>query len=366
MIRVLHVLGGLNRGGAETMVMNFYRYIDKSEVQFDFIIHSDSQNDYREEIESMGGKIYVFPKFKVYNILSYRNTWKSFFDAHPEYRIIHSHIRSYASVFFPIAKKYHLKTIIHSHSTSNGKGFKAIIKNILQKPLVKQADYLFACSESSGKWLYGTEKIKEDNYFLVKNSIDVNKYKCNEKIRTKYRNALNIENNLVFAHVGRLSSPKNHIFLLKVFKGILEKNSKSILLIIGDGELKEEINTKIKDLNLKGKVYMMGSREDVDNILQAVDVFLFPSFWEGLPVAVVEAEASGLPCILSESVTEEVKLLPNLKYLPINQGEGVWVNYILNMKKNRLKEASEIVRSKGFDIRDTTRWLLEFYKNLAS
>lgn len=110
----------------------------------------------------------------------------------------------------------------------------------------------------------------------------------------------------------------------------------------------------------------MGSREDVDNILQAVDVFLFPSFWEGLPVAVVEAEASGLPCILSESVTEEVKLLPNLKYLPINQGEGVWVNYILNMKKNRLKEASEIVRSKGFDIRDTTRWLLEFYKNLAS
>ncbi|QQN56446.1 glycosyltransferase [Anaerococcus obesiensis] len=113
----------------------------------------------------------------------------------------------------------------------------------------------------------------------------------------------------------------------------MEKNSKSILLIIGDGELKEEINTKIKDLNLKGKVYMMGSREDVDNILQAVDVFLFPSFWEGLPVAVVEAEASGLPCILSESVTEEVKLLPNLKYLPINQGEGVWVNYILNMKK---------------------------------
>ena len=250
MIRVLHVLGGLNRGGAETMVMNFYRYIDKSEVQFDFIIHSDSQNDYREEIESMGGKIYVFPKFKVYNILSYRNTWKSFFDAHPEYR--------------------------------------------------------------------------------------------------------------------RLSSPKNHIFLLKVFKGILEKNSKSILLIIGDGELKEEINTKIKDLNLKGKVFMMGSREDVDNILQAVDVFLFPSFWEGLPVAVVEAEASGLPCILSESVTEEVKLLPNLKYLPINQGEGIWVNYILNMKKNRLKEASEIVRSKGFDIRDTTRWLLEFYNNLAS
>lgn len=366
MIRVLHVLGGLNRGGAETMVMNFYRAIDRNEVQFDFVIHSSSQNDYREEIEEMGGKIYIFPKFKGYNFVNYRRTWEKFFANHTEYRIIHSHIRSYASLFFSIASKYGLKTIIHSHSTSNGKGFKSFIKYLLQKPLVNQADYLFACSEEAGKWLYGSKKIKEDNYFLVKNAIDVGKYKYNEIARNKYRNDLGIENNLVLGHVGRLSAPKNHKFLLKVFKGVLEKNSKAVLLIVGDGDLEEDINKTIKDLNLEEKVYMLGSRDDINFILQAMDIFLFPSIWEGLPVAVVEAETSGLPCIVSEAVTKEVKLLPNLKYLPINKGQDIWINTILNTDLSRFEGADEMVNLEGFDIRQTSEWLLKFYKSLVS
>lgn len=364
MIRVLHVLGGLNRGGAETMVMNFYRSMDRNKVQFDFIIHSNSQNDYRKEIEEMGGKIYVFPKFKGYNIMNYRKVWKNFFENHPEYKIIHSHIRSYASLFFPIASKYGLKTIIHSHSTSNGKGVKSIIKYILQKPLANQADYLFACSEEAGRWLYGSKKIKGDNYFLVKNSINVENYKYNENIRNKYRDYLGIKNNIVLGHVGRLSGPKNHKFLLKVFKGVLERNEKSVLLIVGDGDLEDEINKKINELNLEGKVYMLGSRDDINCILQAIDIFLFPSIWEGLPVAVVEAESSGLPCIVSETVTNEVKLLPTLKYLPINKGEDIWIKTVLNTNLSRFKGASEVIKSEGFDIRETSKWLLKFYKSL--
>ena len=364
MIRVLHVLGGLNRGGAETMVMNFYRTIDRNQVQFDFVIHSSSQNDYRREIENMGGKIYVFPKFNGYNIISYRKVWKDFFNNHPEYKIIHSHVRSYASLFFPIASKNGLITIIHSHSTSNGKGFKSLIKDLLQKPLSRQADYLFACSKEAGEWLYGSRKVEANNFYLVKNSIDVDKYEYNEKIRNKYRDELNIRNNLVLGHVGRLSAPKNHMFLLKVFKGILEKKSNAFLLIVGDGDLKDEINKNIKNLNLEEKVLMLGSRDDINCILQAMDIFLFPSIWEGLPIAVVEAEASGLPCIVSENVTEEVKLLPTLKYLPVNNGEYEWVNTVLNTDLSRFKDASKEVCSKGFDINGTSKWLLKFYKSL--
>lgn len=364
MIRILQVMGGLNRGGAETMVMNFYKAIDRNEVQFDFITHDENKMDYKEEIESMGGKIYVFPKFKGFNILTYRNTWKKFLKNHPEYRILHSHLRSYASIYFPIAKEYGLKTIIHSHSTSNGNGFKSIVKYLLQIPLASQADYLFACSKEAGEWLYGTEKVKGDNYFLVKNSIDTSKYRYNYNIRKKYRKDLNLENKLVLGHVGRLSRPKNHIFLLKVFKKILEKNSNSVLVIIGDGDLKEEINKNIKDLKLEDKVYMLGSRNDIECLLQAMDVFLFPSLWEGLPVAVIEAQSSGIPCILSDSITAEVGLLKNLKYLPIDKGEDIWVDSVLNLDKNRIKEGSEIVSSKGFDIKATSIWLLEFYKDL--
>lgn len=366
MIRVLQVMGGLNRGGAETMVMNFYRVMDRNEIQFDFITHDKEKMDYKDEIEKMGGKVYVFPKFKGYNIVTYRNTWKSFFKNHPEYRILHSHLRSYASIYFPIAKKYGLKTIIHSHSTSNGNGFKSIVKYLLQKPLAKQADYLFACSKEAGEWLYGSDRINDDNYYLVKNSIDINKYRYNKKIRDNYRKELNLDNKLVLGHVGRLSKPKNHIFLLKVFKKILEKNSNVILLIIGDGDLKEEINNKIKELDLEDKVYMLGSREDVEYILQAIDIFLFPSFWEGLPVSVIEAQASGLPCILSNTITDEVKLLDNLEYLPIDKGEDLWADTLLNMDKTRIKNGSEIVSSKGFDIVKTSKWLLKFYKNLQA
>lgn len=366
MIRVLQVMGGLNRGGAETMVMNFYKAMDRNEIQFDFITHDQEKMDYKDEIEKMGGKVFVFPKFKGYNIVTYRNTWKSFLKNHPEYKILHSHLRSYASIYFPIAKEYGLKTIIHSHSTSNGNGFKSIVKYLLQKPLAKQADYLFACSKEAGEWLYGSDRINDDNYYLVKNSIDVSKYIYNKKIRENYRNDLNLDNKLVLGHVGRLSKPKNHIFLLKVFKKILEKNSNVILLIIGDGDLKEEINNKIKELDLEDKVYMLGSREDVEYILQAIDIFLFPSFWEGLPVSVIEAQASGLPCILSNTITDEVKLLDNLEYLPIDKGEDLWADTVLNMDKTRIKNGPEIVSSKGFDIVKTSKWLLKFYKNLQA
>ena len=366
MIRVLHVLGGLNRGGAETMVMNLYRAINKSKIQFDFITHSDTNDDYVEDIKNLGGKIYVFPEFKGYNIISYRNAWKKFFITHPEYKILHSHLRSYASIYIPIAKSYGLKTIIHSHSTSNGMGFKSVVKNILQIPLSKQADYLFSCSTEAGKWLFGDDSINKSNYFLLKNAINVEDYRYNEELRRNYRTHLNLENKIVYCHVGRLSEPKNHMFLLEIFKKISKVEKDSILLIIGEGSLRKEIDIKIKELNLLNKVIMMGSRDDVTDILQAVDLFLFPSLWEGLPVAVVEAQAAGLPCLVSDKVTSEVDLTPNVKYLPIDKGVDIWVNEALNIDKSRNEKSADIVIEAGYDIVSSAKWLSDFYRGLLN
>ena len=164
MIRVLHVLGGLNRGGAETMVINLYRAIDKTKVQFDFIIHTDKQQDYLDEVKALGARVFCFPRFTGKNLTTVLKNWDSFFCKHPEYKILHSHVRSYASLYIPIAKKYGIKTIVHSHSTSNGNNIFSKIKNILQYPLRYQSDFLFACSQNSGEWLFGKKFARSENF----------------------------------------------------------------------------------------------------------------------------------------------------------------------------------------------------------
>lgn len=365
-IRILHVLGRTDIGGAESLVMSIYRNIDRSKVQFDFAIHTNDRCDFDDEIESLGGKIFAFPKFKGYNFITYRKSWKKFFEDHPEYKILHSHLRSYASIYLPIANKYGLKTIIHSHSTSNGIGIKSLIKKALQLPLSKQADYLFSCSTESGKWLFGDDVILKDNFYIFNNSIDVEIYRYNEEVRNSYRKSLKIENKTVFGHVGRLSAPKNHMFLLDIFKNISKINSDVILILVGDGELREDIEKRIIDLNLYDKVIMLGSRNDISKILQAVDVFLFPSLWEGLPVSVVEAQAAGLPCLVSDKVTREVDLTSCIRYIPIDQGIDIWVNEAIKINKIRNNDAADMIIEAGYDITKSSKWLTDFYRGIIS
>lgn len=365
MIRVLQVIGGLNRGGAETMIINLYRAINHDEIQFDFVIHDITQDAYIKEIQALGGRIFVFPKFTGKNVIAYRRHWRKFLGQHPEYKILHSHIRSYAVVFLPIAKKMGLKTIVHSHSTSNGNGIKSKIKAVLQKPLTKQADYLFACSEISGKWLFGEDGIKQDNYFMIKNAIDAERYRFNLEVREKVRKQLGISNQTVYGHVGRLSEPKNHGFLLQVFQEIHHRNANTVLLIVGSGELESEINNTVKQYNLSDCVKLLGSRSDIPELMQAMDIFLFPSLWEGLPVTVVEAQAAGLPCLVSDAVTKEVFLSDAVQYLPITEGINVWVEKALSIRNRFVNATDEVIR-KGFDINSTARWLTDFYRGILN
>lgn len=346
------------------MIMNIYRAIDKNKIQFDFIIDHPDQTYFKNEIEKLGGRVYVMPTFTGINIFSVRMAWKDFFDKHPEYHVLHSHVRSYAAIYLPIAKKYGVKTIVHSHSTSNGVGIKSIVKVILQYPLRYEADYFFGCSKESGEWLFGHKIVNSDRYFTVKNAIETSKYLLDKTQRNKLRKQLKIEKNIkLFVHVGRLHESKNHIFLLKMFAALSQVMPDSELLIIGDGDLADEIKQEIKHLNLKQKVKMLGARNDIPNILNAADVFLFPSKWEGLPVTVVEAQAAGLPCFVSDKITKEVGISELVQFLPIDEGVEVWINAIQKADLSRKNVQDKIVQS-GFDIKQSMEWLTDFYEGI--
>ena len=360
-IRVLQVVGILNCGGAESMIMNLYRNVDREQVQFDFVVHSDEEGMYDTEVKALGGEIYHCPKFRIKNLKVYCKWWKKFFETHTEYRIIHSHVRSCAAVYFSIAKKYGVKTIIHSHSTSNGEGVSAAVKNIMQFPLRYQADCMMACSQKAGEWLYGKNACKSKRYTFLPNAVDVDKYQPNVNTREQYRTELNLENNVVYGHVGRFHESKNHPFLLEVFAQIHEKNKNARLLLIGDGELREMVEKKIKELDIQDSVILLGLRRDIAELLQAIDVLLFPSVWEGLPVTVIEAQAAGVPCIISDNITTDVDITDLVTRLPITNVEN-WVETA--MSELERKNVCKAVKKSGFDVKESALLLTKIYEKM--
>ncbi len=368
MIRILHVLGALNRGGAETMVMNLYRAIDRTKIQFDFIIHTTARCDYTDEIQNLGGKIYSIPKYTGKNHFQYIKAWNRFFAKHPEYKILHSHVRSTASLYLPIAKKYGLKTIIHSHSTSNGKGISSVVKKVLQYPLRFQADYFFACSKESGQWLFGNKVTEKKQFYILKNAINTSDYTYSEIARNKIRNEFHISPSaFVVGHIGRFIYAKNHSFLLDVFKVVHDKRPDAVLLLVGDGELKGQIQQKVKSLNLQKYVIFAGVRSDVPDLLSAMDCFVFPSNFEGLPVVTIEAQASGLHIICAETIPKKAKMTDLFEYKSLSETPESWASCVLQYatgyeRKNTYNE----IRSAGYDIHRTAKWLLNYYMNLAS
>ena len=363
-VRVLHMIGSLNIGGSQTFVINLLNSIDRNKVQFDFVIDRPSDLHYASMVESLGAKIYVFPTFTGTNLLAIRRKWDDFFSDHQEYKILHSHIRSYASIFLPIAKRHGVKTIIHSHSTSNGNGLSSLVKRVLQYPLRYTADYLFACSKESGEWLFGKKASQRKNFFVIKNVIELEKYTLDTQIREQYRKEMLLEGKNVFVHVGRLHPAKNHKFLLDVFSKISNSDSNAVLLLVGGGELENEIKKQIDELGINEKVKMLGSRGDVNNILMASDCFLFPSLWEGVPLTVVEAQAAGLPCLVSDKVTEDVCISELVKRIPIDKGTTPWEKEIASIEFTR-KDVSDKIRNAGYDAKTLAIWLEDFYEKVS-
>ncbi len=360
MIRILHMIGALEMGGSQALVMNLYRHMDREQIQFDFVLDHPDRDDYADEVRALGGRIYTMPGFHG-NVGEVRRAWDTFFSEHPEYKVLHSHVRSYASLYLPVAKKHGVKTIIHSHSTSNGSGFSALVKLALQYPLRRQADVLMSCTREAGAWLFGEKACQSDRFFVLPNAVDVEKFRYNEATRRQYRQQLGIENKLVVGHVGRFHEAKNHSFLLESFARLQERKPESALLLVGDGELRGEIERKIAELGIGTSVILTGNRSDVAELMQAMDLLAFPSKWEGLPVTVVEAQAAGLPCLISDKITHDVDLSPLVRRLPIDSPE-VWAR--ATAEPAARQDVCKEIAAAGFAIEESVQRLSGLYKKL--
>ena len=366
MIRVLHILHSMNRGGAEVMLMNYYRNIDRSRVQFDFLLTEQNRCLFEDEIESLGGKIFRVPLLRMSNPLPYVNGAKRFFREHPEYRIVHSHTSSKSAVPLWIAKKCGIPVrIAHSHNNKSEEGVSGWVRNFLKIPLKSVATDFFACGEEAAKWLFGMEMWNSGNVKILTNAIPVEKFKYNVKQRGCVRNRYTIQpNTLILGMVARFSGQKNHMFALDLMKILKEKACNAKLLLVGDGELKNEIVKKVKDLSLEDEVVMTGVVNDVHNYLQAMDVVLMPSFNEGLGIALIEAQVNGLHCIASTGVPQEADVTGNVFFLPLDVEK--WVECILTYKEHYMMrdgKALEKVRNAGYDIKVASKDLEEWYLN---
>lgn len=363
-IRVLQVFARMDRGGAETMIMNVYRHIDRSKVQFDFIVHTEDHCDYDEEIKKLGGKIFYIHRYTGKNHFQYKNEWKTFFKNHPEYHIIHGHVRSTAAIYLKIANQFGLVTIAHSHSTSSGKGIAAVVKNIMQFPIRYEADYLFACSKKAGEWLYGKKAPQKENFFVIKNGIEVEKYQFNPITRQRAREEFGIKDSqLVVGHVGNFTYPKNHEFLVDIFNEIHQEKPNSVLLLVGDGELKEKIEQKVAEYKLQDSVIFTGVRDDVPDLMQAMDVFVFPSHFEGFGIALIEAQMSGLLCYASsEGVPYETRITNLVDYISLKDNAFIWADNILRNKKTNSR--TEKIKTYMYDAKKNAKWIGLFYERV--
>lgn len=357
------MFGRMDRGGAESMIMSLYRKIDRSEIQFDFVVHTKDVCHFDEEIKSLGGKIYSLPSYNGKNHLRYKREFKRFFEEHTEYKVIHGHVRSTASIYLRIAKKYGLTTIAHSHNTSSGKGLAAAVKGVLQYPIRNIADYLLACSKDAGRWLFGDNVINRDNFYVLNNAIDASNYIYNEDIRLRKRAEFNIDDKLVIGHIARFHPQKNHTFLIDVFKKVHDKDKNTVLLLVGDGDLKKSVEEKVENLGLTDHVIFTGVRSDVPEIYQALDMFVFPSHFEGLGIVTVEAQATGLKCLVSDVIPEEAYVTDLMKSISLKEPAENWAEEIIQGLNYERRNTYEEIRRNGYDIHETTEWLEDFYLN---
>lgn len=361
--RILHIVSELNMGGIQAFLMNIYRNIDKEKIQFDFLINDASKGFFEDEILSFGGKIYKVTSRKK-SISKNKKELNEFFKKHKEYQCVHFHCSnlSYIEPLIAAQRNQVPVRIIHSHSTNLPNNIMHKFLHIFHKrKLNKIATDFFACSDLAGKWLYDGV-VDSKNVVLIQNGIKVDDYIYNKKLRDYYRKKFNIENNVVFGNVGRFCEAKNHLFLLETFNLIKDKIPNSIMFLIGDGELHEQISNKINDLKLQDKVFLLGARNDVSNILQAIDYIIMPSKWEGFPVALLEEQASGLPCFVSNKVTTQAKINNNVFYFSLEDGYKKWADYICELydKQNRITNA-DLIKKKGYDISNTISILEKFY-----
>lgn len=361
-LRVLQVLTSLDRGGMETMTMNFYRHIDRNRVQFDFLLHRSKEGDYEEEARSLGARVFRVPRQNPLN-LGYWRALNNFFSEN-HYKVVHIQLDCMSAMPLAVAKRHGVPVrIAHSHNSRQDRDIKYPMKMICKRFIRREATDLLACGIQAGQWMFGT-----NDFTVVRNAIDVDDYAFDEVRRERARSNLSVpEGSLVIGHVGRFMPQKNHTFLLDVFAEVLRLRPDAVLLLAGDGELRAKREQQAADLGISDSVKFLGVRSDVPDLMQAMDVFLMPSLYEGLPLVLVEAQAAGLPCVISDSIPMDCDLSESsITRLSLGASVIQWAATVIEVYgKNKRNGGAEIVRRAGFDVRESATRLMSFYLNRA-
>jgi len=368
-IRVLHVLGSLDAGGMQSMIMNYYRHIDREKLIFDFLVFSDS-NFFKNEVISLGGRVYRITSRRE-NFIKNRLEINEFYRSHKEYKIIHFH--QGINYFSPLvlARRNNVSVrIAHSHGMDpqliKKQGF--LYTSFTQKIIRNNATHFFACSINAANQIFTNDIVSEENYYLMKNAIDLEIFKKEKKDSIDLRSEMRIGSRFVVGHIGNFLDVKNHDFLLDIFEKIHEFERSSVLLLVGSGINEVKIKEKVHRLNLDDSVFFLGTRSDIPEILRMTDCVVFPSFYEGLPVTIIEAQASGIRCFISDTITREVKVSELVDFISLATGADEWARMILGKRSLFVKPdyLAESITSAGYNIAIEVEKLTKKYLELLS
>ena len=355
--RVLHILQRMEAGGTQALLMNIYRKIDRSKLQFDFLVVYSEKQFYDDEVLNLGGKIYRSTFREDLNLFKFCKYLNSFFREHnTEYDIVHVHAYTIGYFCLKYAEKWGIPVrIAHSHSNAVSKDFTRFFKYPMKKLFLIHANEYFACSKEAGDFLFGNKGFK-----ILNNSIDSKKFIYNDDNREQFRKQLGIDDCFVIGHVGRLSYQKNHKFLVQIFKEFVSQNPNSVLLLVGIGEKEDEIKKQVEEFGLNEKVKFLGNRADVNELYQAMDIFVMPSFFEGVPVVGIEAQFAGLPCVFSDKVPKEVKFSQKIDFVGLGESLETWVKAIEKYRNGSREELLGELENNSYNIK-TAHTLLENY-----
>ena len=367
MNKILHVVPSISKAsGVMSFVMNLYNNIGRSNYQFDIMYIIDTPTTYEKEITALGGKTTFIKKPNLTSVYKFYRQVDKFLKEHAyEYSTIHLHEVLVGPIMLPLAHKYGIKNrIIHSHnSMPSEKPIRALRNNLLCLPIKRLSNVWLACSEKAGIFLYGNKDLKHVQ--IVNNAIDLKKYSYNSKVRHAIRDSYNISSNtLVIGHVGRFNDQKNHSHLINTIEALNHKHKDFILLLVGNGPNEEQIKQMVDNKKLTNKVRFLGIRSDINQILQAVDVFVLPSLFEGLPIAGIEAQAAGLPCVFSDAITKETEITDNVVFIPLTASHEIWAQAIIAQFTNiSRKDTSEQMKKAGFDIDSLVNEMTKIYSS---
>ena len=367
MIRILHSVSNMDRAGIETMLMNYYRHMDRSEIQFDFLCNKKKPGAYDAEIAVLGGRIYRAPGLNPLKYPQYLRFMKQLFQQHPEYRIVEAHNDAMAVYALHAAKRNQIPVrIFHAHSARTPRDWKMPLKLFCKLLLPLNFNRHFTCGIAAGRFYFGNRIMDDQDYVLIRNAIEIEEFSFDEAVREQLRESHGLQDRHVVGHVGRFCPEKNQKFLLQAFAQLKQMDPLAYLVFIGDGDQMEQAREEVQALGLQDSVSFLGNIHNVNEWYQAFDVFVLPSLSEGLPVVGVEAQTADLPCIFSDSITREIGLLDKTRFLPLREGPARWAQAI--MEAFECKDRQNVrgcIAAHGYDIREEAKKLQALYVSLT-